>query len=416
MNALGAEMGLPLHYQRPSVAQWLVGTQPRPPVPHLIAEAFSRRLGRVVTIEEAGFRDLPRSRSPGPQDDLVGGLVVLGDPVRAEPHEAHPGRVYSISLLEHIGKDSPGITQRPRQKPTGRRIGRAEVLSGRAMLDLFSTADQIFGGGHVRRAMSSYLSTTVAPWLEAPSGATVNQHVLSLAARLCYLCAFAHFDDQQHGTAQRYYASGLRLARCADDLEATALNLRGLSVQAHTLGHRRQALILAEAALEGGRAGTPPRLKAALLGQQAVTEAAMGEKRLAMAHLLDAERQLDKDPDASAAIGVYHASSLLHQRAEAATLLGDGSAADAAFDQALRNRSAMERRSRLLILHKHAELQLSRGYLEAACGTWHRFLEEYPHVRSKRADDACLAMRACLHPHRNNPLAASLLRKSGDSR
>ncbi|MCE7080772.1 hypothetical protein [Streptomyces sp. ST2-7A] len=55
VNAIGSEIGCPLRYDRTAVAHWLAGTLPREPVPELAAEALSRRIGRPVTPEAAGF-------------------------------------------------------------------------------------------------------------------------------------------------------------------------------------------------------------------------------------------------------------------------------------------------------------------------------------------------------------------------
>src|SRR5271170_895332 len=55
VNHIGRESGLTTQYDRTAVAHWLTGTTPRMPVPALIAEAFSRRLGRTVTAAQAGF-------------------------------------------------------------------------------------------------------------------------------------------------------------------------------------------------------------------------------------------------------------------------------------------------------------------------------------------------------------------------
>jgi uncharacterized membrane-anchored protein len=56
-----------------------------------------------------------------------------------------------------------------------------------------------------------------------------------------------------HGVAQRYYRSAAQFAAQAGDLQTYATVLRGLSVQAHALGHRREALNLAEAAVHHRR-------------------------------------------------------------------------------------------------------------------------------------------------------------------
>ncbi|MBB0232988.1 hypothetical protein FOE67_26720, partial [Streptomyces calidiresistens] len=71
VNAIGSEIGCPLRYDRTAVAHWLAGTLPREPVPELAAEALSRRIGRPVTPEAAGFgsggtRSSDRGTAGGP--------------------------------------------------------------------------------------------------------------------------------------------------------------------------------------------------------------------------------------------------------------------------------------------------------------------------------------------------------------
>ncbi|MQS09574.1 hypothetical protein FNX48_021080, partial [Streptomyces sp. IF17] len=77
VNAIGSEIGCPLRYDRTAVAHWLAGTLPREPVPELAAEALSRRIGRPVTPEAAGFgtaaaRSPARATASGPTHDTGG--------------------------------------------------------------------------------------------------------------------------------------------------------------------------------------------------------------------------------------------------------------------------------------------------------------------------------------------------------
>src|SRR5437868_8378711 len=65
VNALGAETGMILTYDRTSVAHWLRGTRPRPPVPALISEVFTRRLGRIVAYPAHDISDTRRT-TPSP--------------------------------------------------------------------------------------------------------------------------------------------------------------------------------------------------------------------------------------------------------------------------------------------------------------------------------------------------------------
>ncbi|TSB35577.1 hypothetical protein FNZ23_20830, partial [Streptomyces benahoarensis] len=75
VNALGAAQGLRLRYDRASVARWLDGARPCPPVTHLIGQVLGQRLGRRVTLQGTGLTE--PSVAPVPRAALRG-----GDPVR----------------------------------------------------------------------------------------------------------------------------------------------------------------------------------------------------------------------------------------------------------------------------------------------------------------------------------------------
>ncbi|WP_249402328.1 hypothetical protein [Streptomyces sp. YIM 121038] len=65
LRQAAAEHGRPLACDRSMVSRWLAG--PRPPVPTLLLEVLSRRLGRPVVALEAGL-----SRAPSAVFDLFG--------------------------------------------------------------------------------------------------------------------------------------------------------------------------------------------------------------------------------------------------------------------------------------------------------------------------------------------------------
>ncbi|MFF4097812.1 hypothetical protein ACFYYY_29455, partial [Streptomyces sp. NPDC001834] len=59
LRQVAAEHGRQLACDRSMVSRWLSGTTPRPPVPQLLLEALSRRLGRPVDAVEAGLSRPP---------------------------------------------------------------------------------------------------------------------------------------------------------------------------------------------------------------------------------------------------------------------------------------------------------------------------------------------------------------------
>lgn len=158
------------------------------------------------------------------------------------------------------------------------RVGRAEAASAAAMIRVFSDNDTALGGGYARKALASYLSTTIVPWLRTDTSPRLRRELLTTAARLSYLCGFMCFDDEVHGSAQHYYLTSLRLGAEGGDPYGYAIALRALSVQAHHLGHHLQALDLAEAGVRTASTRIPPHSSAFLLGQLAVAHAAVGNR------------------------------------------------------------------------------------------------------------------------------------------
>ncbi|MGW5272124.1 collagen-like triple helix repeat-containing protein [Streptomyces sp. NPDC004044] len=81
VDQLGLEHGLDLRYDKTSVTRWLRGQQPRGTTPALIAEVFTRRLGRRLSAQDLGldacapvYAGLEFAATPGEAVDIVTGL------------------------------------------------------------------------------------------------------------------------------------------------------------------------------------------------------------------------------------------------------------------------------------------------------------------------------------------------------
>ncbi|MFE9697887.1 regulator [Streptomyces sp. NPDC006270] len=81
VDQLGLEHGLDLRYDKTSVTRWLRGQQPRGTTPALIAEVFTRRLGRRLTAQDLGldacapvYAGLEFAATPTEAVDIVSGL------------------------------------------------------------------------------------------------------------------------------------------------------------------------------------------------------------------------------------------------------------------------------------------------------------------------------------------------------
>jgi tetratricopeptide (TPR) repeat protein len=408
VNAVGAEAHSQLAYQRSSVAHWLSGMRPRPPVPEFVAEALSRRLGRRIAVSDTGL-----CGANGESEDFLGWWTAEPadelDELAATGDSAARASVYRVAdlLVPRRFPLTPGGLLSASQRPVGR-IGRPEVQAARSMLPLFSDGDSAFGGRYGRSALAAYLGRTIAPWLRARATPPVRRDLLVVGAHLAYLCGFMNFDEWFHGVAQRYYLMSLRMAAEAGDALSYALGLRALSVQARMLGHRRHAVELADGAVRIGLRTAPPQTRAFLLGQLAVAHAAMGERREAVKHLAATERHLDGASAERPLLGAYHRGSFAHQQATVAACLGDRRGAAKALAVAIRRRPRGERRSRAIMLARLAEIQAADGQIESACRTWTEFLADYPHIQSARADAALVNLKALTQPHRHNPAVRQL--------
>jgi hypothetical protein len=450
VNAAGREVGADLRYQRSSAAQWLAGVQPRPPAPDLIVEVLGRRLDRAIVPAEAGLRGsgpaggrAPARRSTpsafewrqsaesslAQSPDERGGVFAargldvpwFGQSAFTAPTGDEPEGGLGLDSEPGTGLElGPGNGPGPGTSPgpgraRRRTLTRQDVLGAQSALGAYSRSDHAFGGGHGRHALARHLSHTIAPLLGVPAPADMRRDLLVVAAKMAYLCGFMHFDDVLNSSAQQYYRISLRLADEADDRVGYATALRGLSVQAESLGHHALGARLAQAAVDVGWHAAPVHVRAFLSGQLAVATAAIGEHVASLGHFRRTERLLDRASPSTDAVGAFHEASLEYQYATLAVYQGAPMVAVDAFKRSLRARPDHERRSRALTLARTAELFLDCGHLESACEQWHRFLDDYSGLASRRVDEALGTLRARLRPFSRNTAVAALIARANDA-
>ncbi|PYC79491.1 hypothetical protein C7C46_14085 [Streptomyces tateyamensis] len=411
VNQIAAESGQSLSYQRASVHQWLTGTVPRPPAAQLVCAALGRRLRRRITLTEAGF-GAPRPEPAVPPD--TGALLARLAAAALTPDRRGDFLVYQPLCADQL-TDPPDPPGPPDQfeataAPGGRPPTDPDTLA--LLLPAFSAVDRIQGGGQARTALAAFLATTVAPMLAAPAPPVRRAGILSGAARLSYLCAFMQLDDELNGLANQYYRLSLTLAREAGDTAGQAMALRAMAALAYELGLRAQGLRLAQAAADCHLAPSSVRLRAAVLGQLALSEAAVGDRTAAHRHLGEARDRLAGATGPPPAVGDYHRASWDHQRALVHVELGDRAGAIKFLEASTAHRPRTESRSRAVVLSRLAEAQLAAGHLAAACTTWHEFLDLYPLLDSRRARSAAERLRRLLLPHRRAPGADHLLQRA----
>ncbi|RBQ17808.1 hypothetical protein DP939_23400 [Spongiactinospora rosea] len=415
INLVGREAGLPLRYNRSSVTQWLTGITPRPPVPHVVAEALSRRLGRRITVGETGF-DGPETeiddRGTGPITRLAT-MAVEADPQRIA---TSLNRIYRLAVLSSPGEDTADDTRTPRGlRYSPLRVGQDDVETAGTMLRLFTAADNAIGAGYVRPVLILYLADAIAPLLQA-SPREVRDSLLQVATGLTYLCGLTCYDDELHGFAQRYFDITLRFCAEVEQVGLRSQTLCAMSVQALSLGYPGHALDLAQRAVSVASRADPPPGLAALLGQLAVARAATGDRRGALSDIDAARSRLRRGGDGEEAPADRHEAALAHQHGLMLAILNDRPRAIAELEFSARHRPDLERRSRALTLFRLADVQLRHGLLQESIQSWHRFLDDYPALKCGRARTALTLLPTFIQPYRNTPAAKALLARAAAMR
>jgi hypothetical protein len=418
VNALGAEIGAELAYDRTAVAHWLAGTRPRSPVPRLAAEALTRRLGRRVTPAEAGFPAGPRE--PAPPDPVAGFVSLCRTDADAARRAALRQRPYRVA--EAVVPRPPSGPELPPgpggpggcpHRPLGSRA--AETAALHDAVSFFAASIDTHGGRHARSALAAYLADDVTPLLTASRPARQRRELLVAASRLAFLLARMHEDGQRHGAAQRYYTFAHWLAGESGDRTSWSVVLRAMSAQAQRLGHLPAALQLAEAAARGTH-GAPAAHQSYVQAQLAVVHGASGDRREALAALLRAERAAERAGSGATPFDRYPRAALLFQTSAVLEALGDLSGALAALRRATGERAVSDVRGHALTQARCGELLLRAGRLDEACWAWESFLAARERLRSGEAERALKQMKQALRPHRNRARAAELLARSAQGR
>ncbi|MFD0306435.1 hypothetical protein [Streptomyces sp. NPDC127119] len=414
INELGRAQGLSLRYDRTSVAHWLTGSRPRPPVPDLVAAALGRRTERLVTAAETGLA-LPGQADddlPLPPDaetrDAVGRMTLLARTDADPTHRARlTGAVYSLHATDSLtwGAERPAPAK-PRASVS--RVSPEDLQALRDMCQVFADIAERHGGAHARSALASYLTDDVGRLLTLPAELSLRRRLFTDAAQLTHIMARMTMDAGYPSLAQSYFTISLDLASEADDRRVYAITLRAMSLQALRLGFPEKASQLAGAALDAGPTDEPST-RAFLLSQRAVTHAHARDRRRAVADLTAAENQHERATQRAGPFGSYPRAGLDYQRGQALLALGDFERAAQSLASSAAARDSDQRRSGALTHARLAATLLSLGRLEESCVHWNVFLDHYPSLRLVPADDALVHLRRSLYRYRREPHAAAVL-------
>ncbi|MFC3576467.1 regulator [Streptomyces yaanensis] len=432
VDQLGLEHGLDLRYDKTSVTRWLRGQQPRGTTPALIAEVFTRRLGRRLTAQDLGldacapvYAGLEFAATPEEAVDIVSGLWRKDSGSHAELRKIAftpaglvvPSRDWLIGRADDKvtrGEAAPRVPAQgrpvvPRQRGqsergAGQKVSGGDIAALRSVGELFRALDHAYGGGHARQALVRYLEHEAEPMLRGTYGEQTGRRLFAAAADLTRLAGWTSYDIGAHGLAQRYFVQALRLAQAAGDRMYGAYVLVTMSRQAVYLGHGREAVQLARVAQQGVGTSAPPVVQALLHAVEARGHGVLGEVRACTASLVRAERALESARTGDEApywARFFDEAQLADEFGHCHRDLQQYRAAVQHAERSLQLRAPGYARSRLFCRVVLATARLGLGELDQACLLAAEAAGQASEMRSVRAVEYVRDFERRLEPYRD---------------
>ncbi|MEV5439438.1 regulator [Streptomyces sp. NPDC052682] len=445
VDQLGLEHGLDLRYDKTSVTRWLRGQQPRGTTPALIAEVFTRRLGRRLTAQDLGldacapvYAGLEFAATPEEAVDIVSGLWrkdsgshaelrkiaftpaglvvpsrdwLIGRPDEKVARGEAPavrvpaqGRPAVTPLAPSGGTRAPSRRRTPAERCPGQKVTAGDIAALRSVGELFRTLDDAYGGGHARQALVRYLEHECEPMLRGSYGEQTGRRLFAAAADLTRLAGWTSYDIAAHGLAQRYFVQALRLAQAAGDRAYGAYVLVTMSRQAVYLGHGREAVQLARVAQQGVGTSVPPVVQALLHAAEARAHGVLGEVRACTAALVRAERALESARPGDEVphwARFFDEAQLADEFGHCHRDLQQFRAAAQHAERSLQLRAPSYARSRLFCRVVLATARLGLGELDQACQLAAEAAGQAAEMRSVRAVEYVRDFERRLEPYKD---------------
>ncbi|GAB2594864.1 hypothetical protein GCM10027168_29350 [Streptomyces capparidis] len=443
VDQLGVEHGLDLRYDKTSVTRWLRGQQPRGTTPALIAEVFTRRLGRRLTAQDLGldacapvYAGLEFAATPEEAVDIVSGLWrkdtgthaelrriaftpaglvvpsrdwLIGradERVAREPRPADRARVPAQANGRVPGQAAGRLPGPGTERGPGVRVGQGDIAALHAVGEMFRALDNAYGGGHARQALVRYLENEAESMLRGTYGETVGRALFGAVADLTRLAGWTSYDIGAHGLAQRYFVQALRLSQAAADRVYGAYVLVTMSRQAVYLGHGREAVQLARVAQQGVGAGAPPVVQSLLHAAEARGHGLLGDSRACTTALIKAERALEAAKPGDELPGwvrFFDEAQLNDEFAHCHRDLEQYRSAVRYAERSLQLRAPAYARSRVFCRTVLAASRLGLGEVEQACQAGTQALREAAEMRSSRAMEYLREFSRQLQQYRDSP-------------
>ncbi|MBF6512864.1 transcriptional regulator [Nocardia cyriacigeorgica] len=274
-----------------AVRRWLDGGKPRRPVPDLLADLISDRVGFRVTTYDLGLGEPSGDRALIYHRSWSDALESVADLGRADVDRRKFLTAAPFAAIAGLGPSRDWLLNTLDQLPHDTQPVRLDDIKGiRDMFSRFQEMDIFQGGGSGRMLLAAYMNEHVFPLLRRTHKADVQYELYSAAAEQTYLLGWMAFDNGEHGIAQRYLIQALRLAEESRDPALGAHVLAGMADQATLLGNPVEGRRLAQAGRHGLGTNASQACLADLWTLEARALAAVGDKTATVAAIAHAEQ------------------------------------------------------------------------------------------------------------------------------
>lgn len=417
VNQAGRRHGLALLYDHASVRRWIRdATVPRGRVPELICEVLSTRLGRTITLPDAGLGRGTGAEGDGtPLAKAVDAATALwrSDFKQAAALRAAQPLQGAAAIAPVFEWENPP-DDLDVARHAGNRVGAEQVRILQAARLRYERMYREAGGIPVRPRVVEFLAESAAPLVKGayddPTGRGLHRAAGGLAA-LAGICAY---DADLQGIAQRYFFQALRMAKASGDRGFGGYVVALLANQALYRGSNRQVIQYAETALRGARGSLSPALVTDLNALQAKAYARIGDRggchaSMARAEDMSARIRPGEEPPETSYVQVGLVET---QHADALRTLGDLTAARAYAQQSVD--APAHSRGRVHRLATLATILAGQGDAEAAAGTASVMLDQAAGMESRRIHERIIRVRDAVTTASDGRAAAALAERVAD--
>lgn len=423
VNQLAHLAGTETDYSHTSVANWCRrGMTPKWPVPKLLAQVISERLGRSVKLSEIGMGEAETTDAsvgldfPRDPADAVRVATSFWSTVNRRDFLAGSGfaaSAFTTPVTRWLVTPADEIADRT----GGQQVGRADLDELREAADDARRWDSKYGGGNWKaNSVTDCLDHRAGPLLQGSFSDEIGRELFSVTAELSRLAGWTAFDVGEHELAQRHFIQALRLARGGGDIQLGCYVLTTMAMQSLMRGFASEAVDMAQGAFERAKGQAVPRVLAFTKLIEARAHARECDPRAASRALKASEdllgRAKDDSGDEPAWIDFHHHARLSADAAEIFRDLKNPKMALTWNQQAAAMLPGVFTRSVGMRLAIVGTAHLQAKDLDRGLELGNRSVDILARVQSSRAKDYVSEFNAALVPWRREPTVREFIHRS----